>query len=325
MKPHPILLAGPTAVGKSAVAFALAKRCRGEIISVDSMQVYRGLDIGTAKPSSEEQAQVPHHMIDLIEPNQRFDAAQFARRAHQVVAEIQERGHVPILCGGTGLYFRAWQSGLGDAPAPDPDLRARLEATPLPALLDELARLDPVTFDTIDIDNPRRVIRAVEVIRLTGRAFSEQRARWPTQGAELAGRCFGFGRSREDLVRRIEDRVDAMFEHGLVAETQALLEQGLEGSSTAMQAIGYRQVVELLQGIWGLRETVERVKARTRQFAKRQGTWFKGQMDLEWIELTPNSEPEATVEILLERMSKTQGDSRQGKNLPTAGEGEGSK
>src|SRR5437764_4867386 len=172
---RPILIAGPTAVGKSAVALALAERLDGEIVSVDSMQVYRGLDIGTAKPSADERQRVAHHLIDVVEMRERFDAGRFARLSREACADIALRGRVPILCGGTGLYFKAFLEGLGEAPPADAQLRAELEAVSLPELLRELEQSDPVTFAKIDRQNPRRVIRALEVIRLTGKPFSTQR------------------------------------------------------------------------------------------------------------------------------------------------------
>lgn len=296
MSPPPVLIAGPTAVGKTAVAVALAERIRGEVISADSMQVYRGLDIGTAKPGPDERARVRHHLIDVVGLGEPFDAAAFVRRATEAVADIGARGRVPILCGGTGLYLTAFLNGLGTAPAPDPGLRAELEATPLPELLDELARHDAVTFDEIDPMNARRVVRAVEVIRLTGRPFSSQRAQWPDRAPMLAGRSFGLMRDRADLIRRIDRRVDAMFAAGLVDETRRLLDAGLSTNRTAQQAIGYRQVIEHLRGERGLRETIELVKVRTRQFARRQMTWFRGQMDLHWIEVTPDEASDVTAD-----------------------------
>ena len=292
---RPVLLAGATATGKSAVAVELAEVIGGEIVGVDSMQVYRGMDVGTAKPIPEDRRRVPHHLVDVADVAEPFDAARFVALAHEAVAAIRARGRVPILCGGTGLYFNAWLNGLGTAPAPDPVLRAELEAMPMEALLDELARKDWETFDEIDVANRRRVVRAVEVIRLTGQPFSRQRARWPDRAQSLAGRSFGMARSREDLARRIERRVEAMFRAGLVDEVRSLLSRGLRGNRIAMQAIGYRQVVEHLEGVRGMLQTVEEVKVRTRQFARRQGTWFRGQLDLEWMEMPEHEAPAATA------------------------------
>jgi len=175
---NPVFIAGPTATGKSASALALAQKIGGEIISVDSMQVYRGLDIGTAKPTAEERKKIPHHLIDICDLHEAFDAAQFIRLAQKTVAEIQSRSKTPVFCGGTGLYFKAFLDGLGEAPPADETLRAGLESLPFETLLAELRERDPQAYEKIDKQNPRRVIRAVEVIRLTGKKFSEQRAEW---------------------------------------------------------------------------------------------------------------------------------------------------
>ena len=299
----PIFLAGPTAVGKSEIALRFAEKIGGEIISVDSMQVYRGLDIGTAKPSPVERARVPHHLIDVCDLREAFDAAQFIRLAEKAVAEIQSRGRTPVFCGGTGLYFKAFLEGLGEAPATHPELRAELEAAPLEALLEELRERDPATYEKIDKQNPRRVVRAVEVIRLTGKKFSEQRAEWKV----VASRCddrtaqravptiFCFTRPAEDLHARINIRVDEMFARGLVGETKQLLKHGVAENKFAMQAIGYRQVVEHLRGERGLAETIELVKTRTRQFAKRQLTWFRRHGNCKWSDLPPNETGEEAV------------------------------
>jgi len=308
LHPRCIFLAGPTAVGKSEIALLLAEKIGGEIISVDSMQVYRGLDLGTAKPSAAERARVRHHLIDVVDLTESFDAAQFVRLANAAVAEIQSRGRVPIFCGGTGLYFKGLLEGLGEGPAADDKLRAELEAMPLPQLLAELAEKDPVTYERIDRKNPRRVVRAVEVIRLTGKKFSEQRAEWQTtlgapasrrrvallaaETPPLPGitRLIGLSRPNPDLHARINTRVDAMFARGLVEEARRLLEHGLAQNKTAMQALGYRQVVEHLRGERPLPETIDLVKSKTRQFAKRQMTWFRRQLNLQWIELEGEQE-----------------------------------
>ena len=291
-------------MGKSAVALRLAELLGGEIISVDSMQVYRGLDIGTAKPSAAERSCMPHHLIDVADLAESFDAARFVRLAKVAVEEVQARGKIPIFCGGSGLYFRAFIEGLGEAPPADTIVRAGLEKIPLPALLAELEKSDPVTFARIDIQNPRRVVRALEVIRLTGKPFSAQRANWAADAASApsggAGLFFVLTRATDDLRRRIDVRAEEMFRRGLVAETENLLVRGLEQNRTAMQAIGYRQAVEHLRGERSLRETIELVKVRTRQFAKRQSTWFRRQSRAEWISLDAATTAEAAAARLAE-------------------------
>jgi len=312
----PLFLAGPTAVGKSEVALQLAEQIGGEIVSVDWMQVYRGLDIGTAKPTSAERDRVPHHLIDILQIIESFDAAQFCHLAKQAITEIQTRGRVPVLCGGTGLYFKALLEGLGDAPPADKSLRSQLETTPLAELLTELAQADPIAYERIDRQNPRRVIRAVEVIRLTGKTFSSQRAAHVTKmdggawnmatdpevhppSSILHPRFFALQRSPGDLRRRIDARVDEMFARGLVAETEQLLARGLEQNQTALQALGYRQVAEHLHGKRSLPETIELVKIRTRQYAKRQMTWFRRQARLTWIHVEPEESAAKVVEKLM--------------------------
>ncbi|MBI3881097.1 MAG: tRNA (adenosine(37)-N6)-dimethylallyltransferase MiaA, partial [Verrucomicrobia bacterium] len=295
-----------------AVALELAARLGGEIISVDSMQVYRGLDLGTAKPSAAERARVPHHLVDIADLTESFDVAKFCAMAGEAVEQIVGRGRVPIFCGGTGLYFKAWLEGLGDAPPADAQVRAELEAAPLAELLRELEQRDPVTFAKIDRQNPRRVVRALEVIRLTGKPFSEQRAAWSAtkpavgaeSGAQVAGSLFCLGRSPVDLRARMDARVDEMFRRGLVDETRALLARGLEQNRTAMQAIGYRQVVEHLRGERGLAETIGLVKIRTHQFAKRQLTWFRRQLAPQWLDIAEDETPRATAERVLQARTR---------------------
>jgi tRNA dimethylallyltransferase len=305
--PRLILLAGPTAVGKSEAALLLAEKLGGEIISVDSMQVYRGLDIGTAKPTREERARVRHHLIDVVDLTESFDAAQFVRLARSAVEEIRNRERIPILCGGTGLYFKAFLEGLGAAPAADAALRTQLETVPLSELLAELAVKDPVTHETIDRQNPRRVIRALEVIRLSGKPYSQQRAEWSQEGASArAGALIGLTRSSAESGRRINERVEQMFRSGLLAETQELLKHGLAENRTAMQALGYRQVTEHLAGTRSLTETIELVKIRTRQFAKRQMTWFRKYGAWQWTDLGAAERLGESAELLLKRL-RTQG------------------
>lgn len=296
MPAESIFLAGPTAVGKSEIALLLAEKIGGEIISVDSMQVYRGMDIGTAKPSAADRRRAEHHLLDMADLTQPFDAAQFIRHARAAVEKIRSQARIPIFCGGTGLYFQAFQHGLGDAPPANQELRATLSQAPLPDLLGELQSRDPATFAKIDRKNRRRVARAIEVIRLTGKPFSNQRAKWSEDtGGSGTTRRLGFSRYTADLHRRISLRVDQMFAAGLVGEVERLLTQGLEQNQAAMQALGYRQVVEHLRQGVPLDKTIELVKLRTRQFAKRQMTWFRRQAQLTWLMIEPEETPAMTL------------------------------
>ena len=283
------------------MALALAEKVGGEIISVDSMQVYRGLDIGTAKPDAVTQKKVPHHLIDVCELNEPFDAAKFVQLAERAVADILSRDKVPIFCGGTGFYFKAFLDGLGDAPAADPQLRAELEAAPLAELLEDLRKRDPDAYEKIDKKNPRRLIRAVEVVRTTGKPVAASQADWKRKTSHTTGNTLTLlDRSAADLRERIDLRVEEMFRKGLVEETRELLQRGLAENRTAMQAIGYRQVVEHLRGERDLEETVELVKIRTRQFAKRQLTWFRRHGNCKRIELRPEETVDETLARLLE-------------------------
>ena len=298
-KVEAIFIAGPTGVGKSAVALRLAERIGGEIISVDSMQVYRGMDIGTAKPTLVERDKVPHHLIDIVECDQPFDAAQFVQHARAAMNEIRGRGRVAIFCGGTGLYFNAFFEGLGDAPPANQELRAELEKLSTAELLAEIETKDLETFQRIDQKNRRRLIRAVEVIRLTGKPFSVQRAAWndPTRNSQH-GPLIGISRSPDDLRARIDLRVEEMFECGLVSETERLIARGLERNKVAMQALGYRQVIDYARssGSVDLNATKELVKLRTRQFAKRQMTWFRRQNELHWLAVDKDESVHRTTE-----------------------------
>ena len=300
----PLLLAGPTASGKSEVALFLAEQLNGEIISVDSMQVYRGLDVGTAKPSLDEQRRVRHHLIDVVSLEESFDVARFVSLAQAAVRDIQSRGKFPILCGGTGFYFKAFLEGLGEAPSSDPVLRRQLEAIPLAELLVELSQRDAAAYQKIDRQNPRRVIRAIEAIRLTGRPFSEQRTSTQPKEGRGDATCFALERESSDVRARMNVRVDTMFARGLVGETEKLLAQGLEKNATAMQAIGYRQVVEHLRGERSLDDTVMLVKQRTWQFARRQMTWLRRQLPVTWLPCEPDELATEIAALILDRLKE---------------------
>jgi tRNA dimethylallyltransferase len=293
----PIFLIGPTAAGKSAVALALARRLDAEIVSADSMQVYRGMDIGTAKPSPAERAAVPHHLINVVEVSERFDVARYIAFAHAAIADIQCRDKRPLIVGGTGLYLRALTEGLSEAPDADPALRVELEALGRERVLDELRRADPAAAERIGPHNFRRLVRALEICRLTGRKSSELRREWNRDRLPL---MHGLERDRADLYARCEIRVEAMFRAGLVEEVRLLLPRGLAENTTARQALGYKEVIAYLRGGATLEETVALVKTRTRQFAKRQLTWFRHQARVEWIRVAADEETTTVVERLAE-------------------------
>ena len=297
-----IYLTGATASGKSALAMHLAKRLGGEIISVDSMQVYCGLNIGTAKPSAEEQSEVPHHLIDVAQLSEAFDAAQFVRLAKSASESISSRGRIPIFCGGTGLYFRALMEGLGNSPPSDELLRDELSLLPFESLVAELKIKDPKAAKQIDLKNPRRVLRAVEVIRLTGRPYSEQRIGWDKL-KRVPENLFCINREVDVLNQRIHKRVDEMFSLGLIEETQILIKQGLRDNRNACQALGYRQVLDLLDGELSLESVVDKVKIKTRQFAKRQRSWFRNQMQCDLLDWPEDENVDSFCELLLGRIN----------------------
>ena len=297
-----IYLTGATASGKSALAMHLAKRLGGEIISVDSMQVYCGLNIGTAKPSAEEQAEVPHHLIDVAQLSEAFDAAQFVRLAKSASESISSRGRIPIFCGGTGLYFRALMEGLGNSPPSDELLRDELSLLPFESLVAELKIKDPKAAKQIDLKNPRRVLRAVEVIRLTGRPYSEQRIGWDKL-KRAPENLYCINREVDVLNQRIHKRVDEMFSLGLIEETQILIKQGLRDNRNACQALGYRQVLDLLDGELSLESVIDKVKIKTRQFAKRQRSWFRNQMQCDLLDWPKDENVDSFCELLLGRIN----------------------
>ena len=297
-----IYITGATASGKSALAMRLANTLGGEIISVDSMQVYCGLNIGTAKPSAQEQNEIQHHLIDVAQLSEAFDAAQFVSLAQQALKLIWKRGRVPIFCGGTGLYFRALIEGLGESPPGDESLRDELALMPIESLVAELQIKDPEAAKQVDLKNPRRVLRAIEVIRLTGRPYSEQRIGWDNVD-KAPQNLFCISREVDVLNQRIHKRVDEMFNQGLVEETQTLIKKGLRNNRNACQALGYRQVLDLLDGKLDLENVVHQVKTKTRQFAKRQRSWFRNQMKCKFLEWSDEENLNSFSEQLLAKIN----------------------
>jgi tRNA dimethylallyltransferase len=272
-------LTGPTACGKSALALALAGRLGAEVLSLDSMAVYRGMDIGTAKPTADERARAPHHLIDLIEPDVDFSIAEYVAAAHRAVADVRSRGQAVLFVGGTPLYLKALLRGLFVGPAADWEFRRRMEAEAAEHgdhyLHARLAEVDPDAAAQLHPHDRRRIVRALEVFEQTGETLSSQQKQFDRAWAADECRCFVLDRSREELVERIDARVEAMFSAGLVEETRQLLATHATLSRTAGQAVGYREVIEHLRGKRDLAATVELVKLRTRQFAKRQMTWYR--------------------------------------------------
>ncbi|MEI2690450.1 MAG: tRNA (adenosine(37)-N6)-dimethylallyltransferase MiaA [Anaerolineae bacterium] len=276
---HPPLLAivGPTAVGKTAISLQLAAALDGEIVSADSRQIYRGLDIGTDKVSPAQQAQIPHHLLDVVDPDQVLTLAQYQRAAYAAIDGIHSRGRLPLLVGGTGLYVAAVLEGLGipEVP-PDAALRGELEsyAAELGALAlhARLAALDPVAASRIDARNVRRVIRALEVCLVTGQPISELQAATPPLYDIVR---IGLTRPRPALYARIDQRVDEMMAHGLLAETQRLLEGGLSPQLPALTGLGYRQMIQYLQGELSYDAAVAAIKQQTRRLVRQQYAWFR--------------------------------------------------
>ena len=289
MRPDVIVICGPTASGKTALAAALARELGGEVVSADSMQVYRRMDIGTAKPTAEEMGDVPHHMIDVADPEENYSVARYVQEAIPVVDGILARGRVPIVAGGTGLYIDNLIAGRQFAPFPAEsglreELQARARREGLAALAAELARVDPETAARLHPNDEKRIIRALEVWQATGRTLSqhdrESRAVPPRYAALTIGLDFA---DRADLRARIDRRVDEMMERGLEEEVRGLLAGGLSPGCTAMQAIGYKELAAALAEGRPAAEGAEEIKLRSRQYAKRQLTWFRRNRDVRWF------------------------------------------
>jgi tRNA dimethylallyltransferase len=284
----PVLaIVGATATGKSALALAVAERFPAEIVNADALQVYRGFDIGTAKPSAADRARVRHHLIDILDPHETYSAGEFARRARQAIGEIRGRGRVPIVVGGSGLYLRALFQGISPVPPGDPEmrrrLRERLAAEGLSELREELGRRDPRTAERLSAGDTQRVLRALEVALVTGRPLSSWIAEQPFGIQGIAGIRVGLTLPRSILYDQIEGRVARMIEAGWREEVAELLRRGLSPTLPAFQAIGYRQLVRDLEGDGSLDEAVAEIVKETRRFAKRQETWFRKEPDVTWF------------------------------------------
>ena len=290
MEPRLIFIVGCTASGKGSLGRELARRAGAEIISIDSMKVYRGMDIGTAKPSRELLARAPHHLIDLLDPAERYSAARFVQDAHAAMAAIAARGRVPLLAGGTMLYFRALQSGLASLPAADPAVRRRLderaEIEGWPALHAELARLDPAAASRIRPNDRQRIQRALEVIERSGRPLTEQLAEDLRGAAREEDLPLVLAPSDRALqAARLQERFEGMLRQGLLEEVRALYTRGdLHAGLPSMRLIGYRQLWQHLEGSLTLDEAATQAVAATRQLARRQLTWLRAEPRAEWFD-----------------------------------------
>jgi tRNA dimethylallyltransferase len=293
-----IFLIGPTAVGKSQTAYHLAKKINAEIISCDSMQVYKGMDIGTSKPEKKLRKEIPHHLIDVISPDEEFNVAKYQSEVASVIDKIYEKGKLALISGGTGLYMKVLLDGIFKEKEGSLKIREGLkkqaENKGLEFLYQELKRLDPEAAEIVHPRDARRIIRALEFYHKTKRTISE--AKKTTRGIlkDYKVRIFGLSRSREELYQRINKRVDAMFEKGLVDEV-IKLNKKYNLSKTAKEALGYKEILKFLKGKFPLDEAKELIKRNTRRLAKRQLTWFKKDARVEWIEVEDKEGPEETA------------------------------
>ncbi|HEY7089087.1 MAG TPA: tRNA (adenosine(37)-N6)-dimethylallyltransferase MiaA [Tepidisphaeraceae bacterium] len=284
VSPRILVILGPTASGKSALAMALARQFSADILSVDSMQVYRGMDIGTAKPAADEQRQVRHHLIDVAEPNETFAVAKFVEQADHVVTDAQTRGFPLIAAGGTPLYYKALFEGLFDGPSADASLRSRLSEQPLEDLYERLCEIDPSAAARIHLNDRKRLVRALEVFELTGKPISSFQTAWADGAMRHDAVWFGLHWDREALNRRINGRVKQMIDSGWLEETRGLLQRYGTLSRTAAEATGYAELMAHLEGKLSLDDATEQIKIATRQLARRQMKWFRRFKHVQWLQ-----------------------------------------
>ena len=303
MKSSLICIVGPTAVGKTEIAIQLAQHLDAEIVSLDSRQIYREMDIGTAKPTPDQRGAVPHHLIDCVDVDQPFSVAEYQRLADTAIAEIRERGKPAMAVGGAGLYFRGIIDGLFDGPGADEEIRAKLQQEAdehgNAVLHERLRRCDPETANRVHPNNRVRVIRALEVYELTGKPISVLQGQWKTSEPRYPFRAFGLNIPRETLYQRIEERVDRMVEAGLIEEVKGLLDQGYPRNCVAMQSFGYKELIDYLDRNRTFHEAITLLKQNTRRFAKRQLTWFRNDPRIEWMDTSQFSSIDGIVDNLL--------------------------
>ena len=300
-KPRLICIVGPTGVGKTGMALELAGRWGGEIVSADSMQVYRHMDIGTAKPTREERSRIPHHLLDVVDPDEPFDASRYIGLARKVIEELQHQRKPVFVVGGTGLYIRVLLGGLIDGPGADEALRSELKqemnCRGKDHLYGRLQARDPRAAERIDRHDGVRIIRALEVLELTGRSIVEHQQEHRFGDAPYEAVRIGLRLDRERLNDRIDWRAERMIAEGFAEEVRGLLDRGWGGSLKSMQSLGYRHMIDFLTGRQGLDQAMELIKRDTRRYAKRQMTWFAADREVGWLD-------PADVESASERISR---------------------
>mgnify|MGYP004519630265 FL=1 len=287
-KPKVIVICGPTASGKTALSIELAKKINGEIISSDSMQIYKYMDIGTAKTTQEEMQGIKHYLLDFVEPSQRYSVAEFKKDAEKAIEEILQKGKTPIIVGGTGLYVDSLIYGIEYQTIEFDEqyrkqLEERVEKEGLETLYNEAKKIDPQAIEKISLNDKKRILRILEIYKATGKNKTEQEIESRKNGVKYDYKVFAINMDREKLYERINKRVDIMIENGLIEEVEKLLEKYKE-FPTAMQGLGYKEVVEYLQGKVSEEEMIENIKRETRRYAKRQLTWFRKNKQTIWIE-----------------------------------------
>jgi len=296
-------LTGPTASGKTRAGLALASLLDAEIVSLDSMTVYRGMDIGTAKPTPQEQADVPHHLLDLVDPNHDYSLSDYVDAAHDCIAQIHARGKTALFVGGTPLYLKAMLRGIFQGPPADWEFRKQIqeevEQVGSAALHERLAQVDPLSAAKLHPNDQRRIIRALEVYRATGQPISHLQTQFDEGLPADQCKVFVLDWPRHTLQHRIDRRVDQMIAAGFVEEVQGLLNQFQQLSRTASQAVGYREIIEHLEGKHDHPETIALIKTHTRQFAKRQETWFRSLSECRRVPQQDNATPEETAKQII--------------------------
>ncbi|WP_082234119.1 tRNA (adenosine(37)-N6)-dimethylallyltransferase MiaA [Halobacillus massiliensis] len=301
MKPKVVCVVGPTAVGKSELGIRIAQCFNGEVISGDSMQIYKGMDIGTAKVSKDEMQGIPHHLIDIKEPSESYSAAEFQEAVHRLIEDLENRGKLPVIVGGTGLYIQAALFDFQFSNQKRDDkiidrLEKEAEDQGIQALYERLAEIDPEQADKIHPNNKRRVFRALEVYESTGKTLSDFHKE-QTSGSPFQPIMLGLEMERKLLYERINSRVDLMIEKGLEDEVRSLYHQGLKDSQS-MKAIGYKEFIPYFEGEYDFSRSVELLKRNSRRYAKRQFTYFKNKMDINWYDIDP-VEKNAGIEKIL--------------------------